>query len=53
VSIETQEVHFSGQGVVLTSPLIASAAEVFTMATSEVADATVIGNSSFGEFSNA
>ncbi|MFN3257028.1 MAG: S41 family peptidase [Ilumatobacter sp.] len=53
IDVEPRVAHFDGDVVVLTSPITASAAEVFTLAMIEVADATVIGNRSFGEFSDA
>lgn len=53
VDVEPQSVSFGGAVTVLTSPITASAAEVFTLAMVEVADATVVGNASFGEFSDA
>ncbi|MEZ5217757.1 MAG: S41 family peptidase [Ilumatobacteraceae bacterium] len=53
VEVDPQPVRFTGDVVVLTSPVTASAAEVFALAMTEVADATVIGNPSFGEFSDA
>jgi hypothetical protein len=53
VDVEPQSVGFDGDVVVLTSPVTASAAEVFAVAMAEVADATIVGNRSFGEFSDA
>lgn len=53
VEVVPQAARFDGDVVVLTSPLTASAAEVFTLAMVEVADAAVIGTPSFGEFSDA
>ncbi len=53
IEIEPRAERFEGEVMVLTSPITASAAEVFALATAEVADATVVGNRSFGEFSDA
>lgn len=53
IEIAPQDAHFTGRVVVLTSPITASAAEVFTLAMVGVADTTVVGGSSFGEFSDA
>ena len=53
VVIEPEAAFFDGQIAVVTSPITASAAEAFTLAMVEVADAAVIGNPSFGEFSDA
>lgn len=53
VEIQPQEAFFGGQLAVVTSPITASAAEAFTLAMVEVADADVIGSPSFGEFSDA
>ncbi len=39
--------------MVLTSPITASAVEAFTVSMNEVADAMIVGNRSFGEFSDA
>ncbi len=44
VVIEPQAAVFDGQVAVVTSPITASAAEAFTLAMAEVADAAVIGN---------
>lgn len=53
VVIEPEAAFFDGQVAVVTSPVTASAAEAFTLAMTEVADTTVVGNPSFGEFSDA
>lgn len=53
VEIQPQPAHFDGEVVVVTSPITASAAEVFTLAMVEVAGAAVAGGPSFGEFSDA
>ena len=53
VIIEPEGAFFDGQIAVITSPITASAAEAFTLAMTEVADAAVVGNPSFGEFSDA
>ena len=53
VEVDPQPVQFTGDVVVLTSPITASPAEVFALAATEVAHATVIGNPLFGEFSDA
>jgi hypothetical protein len=53
IEVEPQSAFFDGEVIVLTSPLTASAAEAFTLAMVEVADATIVGNPSFGEFSDA
>ncbi len=53
IDVEPQSVFFDGEVTVLTSPITASAAEAFTLAMAEVADATIVGNPSFGEFSDA
>lgn len=53
IEVTPRSAHFAGDVVVLTSPLTASAAEVFTLAMTEVAGVTVVGNPSFGEFSDA
>ena len=53
VVIEPEAAFFDGRVAVVTSPVTASAAEAFTLAMTEVADATVVGNPSFGEFSDA
>ncbi len=53
VVIEPEAAFFDGPVAVVTSPITASAAEVFTLAMVEVADAAVVGNPSFGEFSDA
>lgn len=53
VGIQPQSAFFDGSVTVVTSPITASAAEVFTLAMVEVADAAVIGSPSFGEFSDA
>ncbi len=53
IDIEPQRAFFAGEVTVLTSPVTASAAEVFTLAMVEVADATTVGNPSYGEFSDA
>lgn len=53
IVIEPEAVFFDGRVAVVTSPITASAAEAFTLAMTEVADAAVIGNPSFGEFSDA
>lgn len=45
--------HVDGDVVVLTSPITASAVEVFALAMVEVADVTIAGNPSFGEVSDA
>ena len=53
IDVEPSAAFFAGDVAVVTSPITASAAEVFTLAMVEVADATVVGNPSFGEFSDA
>lgn len=53
IDVEPQRVFFDGEVTVLTSPLTASAAEAFTLAMVEAVDATIVGNPSFGEFSDA
>lgn len=53
VIIEPEAAHFGGDVAVVTSPITASAAEAFTLAMVEVADAIVVGSPSFGEFSDA
>lgn len=53
VVIEPEAAFFDGRVAVVTSSITASAAEAFTLAMTEVADAAVIGNPSFGEFSDA
>ncbi len=53
IDVEPQSAFFDGEVTVLTSPLTASAAEAFTLAMVEIADATIVGNPSFGEFSDA
>lgn len=53
VDIPPQAAHFDGNVVILTSPITASAAEAFALAMVEVADASVVGTPSFGEFSDA
>lgn len=53
VEIQPQPARFDGEVVVVTSPITASAAEVFTLAMVEAADASVAGSPSFGEFSDA
>lgn len=53
IDVVPHAARFEGEVVVVTSPLTASAAEVFALAMVEVADATVIGGPSFGEFSDA
>ncbi|MEZ5244121.1 MAG: S41 family peptidase [Acidimicrobiales bacterium] len=53
VVIEPEAAFFEGAVAVVTSPITASAAEVFTLAMTEVADAAVVGSPSFGEFSDA
>lgn len=53
VVIEPEAAFFDGQVAVVTSPVTASAAEAFTLAMTEVADTTVVGNPSSGEFSDA
>jgi hypothetical protein len=53
VEVQPEEAFFGGRVAVVTSPITASAAEAFTLAMVEVADADVIGSPSFGEFSDA
>ncbi len=53
VAIEPEAAFFDGPVAVVTSPITASAAEAFTLAMTEVTDAAVVGNPSFGEFSDA
>ena len=53
VIIEPQSKRFDGEVTILTSPITASAAEAFVLAMRPVADATVLGTPSFGEFSDA
>ena len=53
IVIEPETAFFDGPIAVVTSPITASAAEAFTLAMIEVADAAVVGNPSFGEFSDA
>jgi hypothetical protein len=53
VEIRPQDAFFGGRVAVVTSPITASAAEAFTLAMVEVADADLIGSPSFGEFSDA
>ena len=53
VVVEPQGAFFDGMVAVVTSPITASAAEAFTLAMVEVADAAVVGVPSFGEFSDA
>ena len=53
VEVDPSPVQFTGDVVVLTSPITASPADVFVLAATEVPHATVIGNPSFGEFSDA
>lgn len=53
VTIEPQSRHFDGQVAILTSPITASAAETFVLVMRPVTDAAIVGNPSFGEFSDA
>lgn len=53
VEVDPQGASYEGSVAVVTSPITASAAEVFTLAMVEVADADVVGSPSFGEFSDA
>jgi Peptidase family S41 len=53
IEVTPQASHFDGTVAVLTSPATASAAEALVLSLREVADASIVGNRSFGEFSDA
>lgn len=53
VEVTPAGVVFDGDVAVLSSPITASAAEAFLLAMRQVADATIVGTPSFGEFSDA
>lgn len=53
IEVEAAPVNFDGKIAVLSSPLTASAAENFILAMTEVADITLVGSASAGEYSDA
>lgn len=53
IVVEPQSVFFDGPVILLTSPVTASAAEVFGLAMRSIAETTIVGRPSYGEFSDA
>lgn len=53
IQVTPQASRFDGSVAVLTSPATASATEALVLSLREVADASIVGNRSFGEFADA